>query len=320
MSYGGNNMGDLGAYGQQYGGFEQQPGGFQAEAPGLQQGGKGGAGAFPAVGAHSTSNVLKLKGIPWSATEEQLYQFFQGYQISKAYVLYQGDGRPSGMAFAEFATPEAATEAMALNNEYIEDRYVKLLQVPRQEMEQQLGSTQQGMQALRDAGHVVPDVQPGWGGQGGMNQGMGGYGGGGFRGGYGGGGGGFDNFQFRGKGGGKGGYGGGKGGYSNNRPQMAGGFGGKGGGGGGSPPFPIAGTGSTVKLRGLPFRVSQDELLEFFTGYAAVPSSLQMGTDASGRSSGEAWITFSTPEEAARAVQERNREYIGNRYVELTVV
>jgi hypothetical protein len=78
--------------------------------------------------------------------------------------------------------------------------------------------------------------------------------------------------------------------------------------------------GLTVKMRGLPFRVSPQEVFAFFAGFALVPDTLQMGSDSLGRPSGEGWLAFSSCEEAERAARERNRQYIGSRYVELTVV
>ena len=78
--------------------------------------------------------------------------------------------------------------------------------------------------------------------------------------------------------------------------------------------------GTTVKMRGLPFRVSPAEVLSFFTGFDFVADTLRMGTDAMGRPSGEGWLSFGSEEEAARAARERNRQYLGSRYLELTVV
>jgi len=78
--------------------------------------------------------------------------------------------------------------------------------------------------------------------------------------------------------------------------------------------------GSTVKMRGLPFRVSPAEVLTFFEGFNALPESLHMGSDAHGRPSGEGWLSFGSEEEAARACSTRNRQYLGSRYLELTIV
>jgi hypothetical protein len=36
-----------------------------------------------------------------------------------------------------------------------------------------------------------------------------------------------------------------------------------------------------------------------------------------GRPSGDAWISFATVEEASRAVMQRNKQHLGNRYIEL---
>lgn len=85
-------------------------------------------------------------------------------------------------------------------------------------------------------------------------------------------------------------------------------------------PVMVVGTDSkTVKIRGLPFRATPLDIFHFFEGYDAVVESLQLGVDALGRPSGEAWLTFTSSEEALRAVRERNRHYLGNRYLELSL-
>jgi len=82
----------------------------------------------------------------------------------------------------------------------------------------------------------------------------------------------------------------------------------------------VIGTDSrTVKVRGLPFRATPVDILSFFEGYGSIADSLQLGVDALGRPSGEAWLTFGSGEEALRAVRERNRHYLGNRYLELSL-
>ena len=78
--------------------------------------------------------------------------------------------------------------------------------------------------------------------------------------------------------------------------------------------------GSTVRVRGLPFRVTEHEIREFFQSFNFIPTSVQIDKDTSGRSSGEGWITFVSPDEARRAVREKNRQYLQNRYLELSVL
>jgi heterogeneous nuclear ribonucleoprotein F/H len=75
----------------------------------------------------------------------------------------------------------------------------------------------------------------------------------------------------------------------------------------------------TVKIRGLPFRATPLDILSFFDGFQFIAESLQIGVDTLGRPSGEAWLSFASAEEAMRAVRERNRHYLGSRYLELSV-
>lgn len=72
-----------------------------------------------------------------------------------------------------------------------------------------------------------------------------------------------------------------------------------------------------LKIRGIPFKSTEEDIEEFFTGYGYVPGSVILGVDPDGRSSGEAWIYFGSQSECQRALHDRNREYMGGRYVEL---
>jgi hypothetical protein len=76
---------------------------------------------------------------------------------------------------------------------------------------------------------------------------------------------------------------------------------------------------ATVKVRGLPYRSTPNDILSFFIGYQYLPDSLQIGLDSLGRPSGEAWLTFVNPGEATRAVRDLNRQFLGNRYLELGI-
>eukprot|EP00033_Pygsuia_biforma_P001033 GCRY01001178.1.p1 GENE.GCRY01001178.1~~GCRY01001178.1.p1 ORF type:complete len:214 (-),score=27.26 GCRY01001178.1:142-783(-) len=87
----------------------------------------------------------------------------------------------------------------------------------------------------------------------------------------------------------------------------------------GYPPMPATES-SRVRLRGIPYHVTDHDIYAFFNGYNYISGSCEMGKDASGRASGFAWIDFQTPQEAARACRDLNRRYIGSRYVELFVV
>jgi hypothetical protein len=62
---------------------------FRSGPGGMDDGGGGG-------GAGDTA-TLKLKGLPFSANEGDISQFFSGFALVGAYVLMDPDGRPSGM-------------------------------------------------------------------------------------------------------------------------------------------------------------------------------------------------------------------------------
>ncbi len=87
------------------------------------------------------------------------------------------------------------------------------------------------------------------------------------------------------------------------------------GGGGGS----RQGTGSTIKLQGLPWKSTKQDIETFFQGFDFDPASIRMGTDASGRSDGLAFVTFSSPDAAKHAQAAKNMQYIGDRFVKLFI-
>jgi epithelial splicing regulatory protein 1/2 len=85
--------------------------------------------------------VLKMKGIPFKATAMDVRKFFTGFRIKPEGVSFimHVDGRPTGMAFVEFETPQEAVRAMEKDRakfgpEYGE-RFIMLQLVGRHEME-----------------------------------------------------------------------------------------------------------------------------------------------------------------------------------------
>uniref|UniRef100_UPI003AAC8F82 G-rich sequence factor 1 n=1 Tax=Centroberyx gerrardi TaxID=166262 RepID=UPI003AAC8F82 len=71
-----------------------------------------------------------------------------------------------------------------------------------------------------------------------------------------------------------------------------------------------------VRLRGLPFSCTEDDITLFFSGLEIVEDGVTIVLDHRGRNSGEAYVQFSSQEVADEALQ-RNREVIGNRYIEV---
>ncbi|XP_071340023.1 G-rich sequence factor 1 [Trachinotus anak] len=71
-----------------------------------------------------------------------------------------------------------------------------------------------------------------------------------------------------------------------------------------------------VRLRGLPFTCTEDDIVQFFSGLEIMENGITIVTDHRGRRSGEAFVQFSSQESADEALQ-RDREVIGNRYIEV---
>uniref|UniRef100_A0A0B7ASE6 RRM domain-containing protein n=1 Tax=Arion vulgaris TaxID=1028688 RepID=A0A0B7ASE6_9EUPU len=73
---------------------------------------------------------------------------------------------------------------------------------------------------------------------------------------------------------------------------------------------------AVVKLRGLPFGCSKEEIAQFFTGLEIVPNGIMLPEDRQGRSTGEAFVQFASSQIAERAL-EKHKERIGHRYIEI---
>ncbi|XP_040010661.1 G-rich sequence factor 1 [Xiphias gladius] len=71
-----------------------------------------------------------------------------------------------------------------------------------------------------------------------------------------------------------------------------------------------------VRLRGLPFTCVEADIVHFFSGLDIMENGITIVTDHRGRKSGEAFVQFSSQEAADEALQ-RDREVIGNRYIEV---
>ncbi|KDR15006.1 heterogeneous nuclear ribonucleoprotein H2 isoform X1 [Zootermopsis nevadensis] len=71
-----------------------------------------------------------------------------------------------------------------------------------------------------------------------------------------------------------------------------------------------------VRLRGLPFGCSKEEIAQFFSGLEIVPNGISLPTDYTGRSTGEAYVQFVNKEVAEKALQ-KHKDKIGHRYIEI---
>lgn len=70
-----------------------------------------------------------------------------------------------------------------------------------------------------------------------------------------------------------------------------------------------------LRMRGLPYSILPDQIFEFFAGLH-IQDELSLFYDPRGRPTGEAIVGFASVEERERAMT-RNKQILGNRYIEL---
>jgi heterogeneous nuclear ribonucleoprotein F/H len=70
-----------------------------------------------------------------------------------------------------------------------------------------------------------------------------------------------------------------------------------------------------VKMRGLPFRATEQDICEWFSSVAD-PVDVLIRFNGEGRPSGEAEVSFASEGEAKRALS-KNKQNMQNRYIEL---
>merc|ERR1711957_773114 len=73
-----------------------------------------------------------------------------------------------------------------------------------------------------------------------------------------------------------------------------------------------------IRMRGLPFQATQQDILDFFQDYKPLQSSVLLTYRADGRSTGEGFVAFNDAE-TAEAAMALHRSTIGSRYIELFV-
>ena len=92
--------------------------------------------------------VIKLRGLPWSATANEIREFFRGLSLREEdiHLAPSKDGKASGIGFAIFHSDEDARKAMFRNGKYIGNRYVELALSSMSEMDKFL---QEGVSGKR---------------------------------------------------------------------------------------------------------------------------------------------------------------------------
>eukprot|EP01084_Bolivina_argentea_P085818 155114_1 len=71
--------------------------------------------------------VIKMIGLPYSAREKEITEFFKDENISEIIILFLNDGRAAGEALVEFNDEKSLKNGMLKNRGFIGKRYVELV-------------------------------------------------------------------------------------------------------------------------------------------------------------------------------------------------
>ncbi|XP_051504007.1 heterogeneous nuclear ribonucleoprotein H3-like isoform X3 [Myxocyprinus asiaticus] len=251
--------------------------------------------------------MLRLRGLPFGCSKEEIVQFFSGLKIVPNGITLPMDyqGRSTGEAFVQFASKEIAEKALGKHKERIGHRYIEIFKSSRNEMRAYYEAPRR-MMAQRPSPYDRPIM--GRGGFFGPGPGRGDAvldqmrSGGGYSGGYGG----FDNYN---------GFNDSFGnGMFEERVRGDRGRGGTGGQGYSSDTNSGFHSGHFVHMRGLPFRASETDVANFFA--PLIPVRVHIDVGPNGKSTGEADVEFGSHENAVSAMS-KDKNHMQHRYIEL---
>uniref|UniRef100_A0A8D8TK63 Heterogeneous nuclear ribonucleoprotein H n=1 Tax=Cacopsylla melanoneura TaxID=428564 RepID=A0A8D8TK63_9HEMI len=83
--------------------------------------------------------VVKLRGLPWSTTVDEILKFFDGIKVRNGragvQITTSRNGRPSGEAFVELEDEDDMENALRKDKEHLGSRYIEVFKVKRSEMD-----------------------------------------------------------------------------------------------------------------------------------------------------------------------------------------
>lgn len=81
------------------------------------------------------TGVLKLRGLPFSASKRDIKEFFKGFGLTdeSIHFIIHTDGRATGEAYVEFSDSVQSKEAMCRDKKMLGSRYVELFPASREE-------------------------------------------------------------------------------------------------------------------------------------------------------------------------------------------
>lgn len=131
--------------GGSYGGGYGSGGGYSNGARGMDPAAAAAAGGGAAAGngfEAGPSNVLRLRGLPFSAQKEDIVRWFEDCQITPLSPddvhIITDYGRPTGVALVEFSSPTDAQAAAAKDKQMMGTRYIEVFTSSRDELQRYL--------------------------------------------------------------------------------------------------------------------------------------------------------------------------------------
>ncbi|GJD12630.1 Epithelial splicing regulatory protein 1 [Galdieria sulphuraria] len=92
--------------------------------------------ASPVAAGVPTGSIIRLRGLPWSATKEDVLNFLEGAQVIPCavhFVLNQ-QGKPRGEAFVQLLSVDDVNRALELHRQVLGHRYIEVFKSTPQEM------------------------------------------------------------------------------------------------------------------------------------------------------------------------------------------
>jgi RNA recognition motif-containing protein len=227
--------------------------------------------------------VLRLRGLPYHATSDEVIDFMYGVELSRecVHIIYGRDGRPSGEAYLELKTEVDMKKAMGKHKEHLGSRYVEIFRSNPSELADVL------WHGRVNGSHPSPSSSPLSGGIP-LSKSIG------------------SPAESR---------------TSDTpsstatTPSMRSPL--------PHQPSPMAPLSSEnialqshIRLRGLPFTAVESDILQFFAHANIYPVAVLMVPSRSGRPTGECFVELSTDDDVKKALT-LHKEIMGNRYIEI---
>ena len=91
------------------------------------------AASLRSGGVESVPGYVKLSGMVWSVTEEDIKKFLHDCSVRRIVLIKTGDGRPSGDAVVELDKDDDTIWALRHNRENIRERFVVVEKITKEE-------------------------------------------------------------------------------------------------------------------------------------------------------------------------------------------